>query len=355
MTWYCRPCGKNNPPSTSKCKGCHRPWEEVWEAPKRRRSASAWRSGKDSEKKEKKEKDKKDKESGKAMTSEIQFPDDLPWVASTPQTRNQIRQVKEVGSTELPLVPPPPPLVCPPIAPAGKAAAQLSDVDQKKLENLRGLKAAGMVLPESMEALYQDLEKQSKDSTPVTISHSQINRLNKLRSQISTISTRIMEMDKRWASFMQTILLRVREHGQQYQQCRADLLVSLQTKQEELKGLKESISLASQSLTLQQTEEPVMLHTEQDFQETMQELNQFQQLAAQAPCHLIEDDDMSQDLEVAPTQEESEEELIESALKPSPHTTFRGAPSPNRVANQVLKEKHKKEVKHKSKAAASTG
>eukprot|EP00438_Fugacium_kawagutii_P011288 Skav202838 [mRNA] locus=scaffold746:109495:111729:+ [translate_table: standard] len=338
MTWFCRPCGAQNAQHLTHCKSCKKPWEEVW-APPRRRSKSAW-NRRTKEKKESKDKSApREKEKGPSMTADL-FPDDLPWVTTTPQSRVQARQVKvSEGLTEnLPLVPPAPPVIAPPVAPVAKTDSPLTEQEQKKMESLQSLKSIGVELPDNLLALLQDLEKRAKGGMQVTLSHSQINKLHKLRAQIATLTKKVQDLDTRWSSFMHTIMTRARDHGQQYQMCRAELLHSLANRQQEMKDLKQTISQASLQLTHQP--EDTATQVPEMNPELMSQMEELQRLHALGQNAVILDDDNEADELDQQMEEEEEEELLEEVdpesvdatqLKPSPHTTFRVSPSPNRL------------------------
>eukprot|EP00438_Fugacium_kawagutii_P032045 Skav217861 [mRNA] locus=scaffold5889:125136:126458:+ [translate_table: standard] len=355
MTWFCRPCGAQNAQHLTYCKSCKKPWEEVW-APSRRRSKSAW-GRRAKEKKETKDKSaSKEKEKGPSMTAEL-FADDLPWVTTTPQSRVQARQVKvsEGLAETLPLVPPPPPVIAPPVASVAKTDSPLTEQEQKKLESLQNLKNTGVELPDNLLALLQDLEKRAKGGMQVTLSHSQINKLHKLRTQIATLTKKAQDLDTRWSSFMHTIMTRVRDHGQQYQACRTELLHSLAVRQQEMKELKQTISQASLHLAHQPEELTTPLP--EGNQELMSQMEELQRLHALGQNAVILDDDNEAEELDQQMEEEEEEELVEeidpesveaAPSKPGPHTTFRGSPSPTRVANSHLKPK--KSSKSTSKA-----
>lgn len=348
MTWFCRPCGKNNPPHLTTCRTCHKAWEQVWEPPKRRRSLSRWKQGRETQPpKEKKDKKvKKDKEDKPVDPVDPVFRNDLPWIISTPSSRSNPRLVTESSGAALPQVPPPAPVEAPPVLPPkGTATATLTSEETKQLAHLKGLVDLKCELPESMMAVYLALEEKSKAATTSTISHSQLNRLHKLRSQIDALATKVTAMDQQWASFLNTIMVRVRDHSAQYQQSRADLIANLVAKQNELKELKGMITKASASIAQAEAPVPDLAHPE-SAQQVMLELQQHQQMAQAQPVHLVDDDrsdsDMGEPHEMEDQEEEpnEEDELVADRPKPSPHTTYRGSPSPHRVANLQVKAKN---------------
>lgn len=169
----------------------------------------------------------------------------LPWVVSTPQARVQ-RRVEEIKQ-ERPLVPPPPPINAPPIAPTVVPKTTLSLEDQQLLTNLKQLQSQ-IALPEELASKLAELEQQQKQHAPV-ISHGQVNRLAKLRTQLSSIADKIKAADQDWQLFMGGVLDRVHNHVTAYQTHRQGLLDSFHTKQTELTELKQMIQQASLNLT----------------------------------------------------------------------------------------------------------
>eukprot|EP00438_Fugacium_kawagutii_P029818 Skav204194 [mRNA] locus=scaffold3772:102509:114151:- [translate_table: standard] len=366
MTWYCRPCGVQNPQNLLQCRACKKSWEAVWEPPRRKRSKSAWaRQNKDKEKKEKKEKhvSKASESTPKQPAVDPLLADDLPWVVSTPHSRIAQRQVRpaEAPGDTLPLVPPPPPVVEPPVASSTVAqpTSTLSEEERKQLTSLRNLQETGMSIPDSLMALLQELEKKEKQEVPSTISHSQVNKLHKLRTQAAALSKKIADLDVRWGSFIAALLQRARDHGQQYQQCRADLLTNLMNRQQELRALKQSMVQASQNLALPSEEQSTPMPGPA-INEAMEELQRYALMANAPVTQLIDDDndDMGDDIM---DEEEEEEELVEELpegetaprpIKPSPHSTYRASPSPNRVTEPDESQALGSFVRHSSRPQA---
>lgn len=273
------------------------------------------------------------------MIADPVFSDTLPWVTSTPSSRSNPRLVTEASQAELPLLPPPAPVVPPP-GPPNAAEVTMSSEETKRLACLKNLRDLGVDLPESLQQLAMSLEEKAKANTVTTISHSQITRLSRLRTQVSTISNKISAMDQQWSSFLNTVLNRVREHSEQYQACRADLIASLTAKSEELKAVKQSISQASRDLTLPEFEDLPPVDAP-EFASMMQELLHFH---APVPPHVeLLDDDNDEEVEevddAGMEEPEEEEKNANVRLRPTPHTSFRASPSPMRVANQNLKNK----------------
>lgn len=361
MTWHCGQCSIQNPHDALKCRGCRKSWEEVWQ-PSRRRSQSARKAAK-------KEKEKADRAKPPKKTDspvDAVFADQPPWIASTPQSRLQVRQVTEQAAssaTATPVlpVPPPPPVVPPPETSGIRAQEALSADEIKTLDNLRNLRQLNVPFTGHLQALIEDLERREKAGQPVSISHSQLNRLNKLRSQVASTSTKIQTLDGEWATLFQIVQNRVQVHASQYKQCRQELIATLQTKQQELRQLKLDINQASLQLTTVQ-DEPQCKEETPDIEQQMQSLQSLAQQFAPQHVQLVDDDE-----DELPAPEEMEEEDMENdaegdqpkraAKTPipfGPHTTFRGASSPLKVATTHLKTREEKE-KDKAKGSKAKG
>ena len=80
------------------------------------------------------------------------------------------------------------------------------------------------------------------------LTHGHLNRLNKVKSQLTNAAKRIEELDQEWSSFVQKTMEKVKQHAAMYQSCRADLLEAYNTKLEELSMLKKEMTEASLSM-----------------------------------------------------------------------------------------------------------
>ena len=85
-------------------------------------------------------------------------------------------------------------------------------------------------------------------SAAKSITHGYINKLNKLKSQVSTACRKIQQLDKEWETFVEATLQKIRQHAQLFQQCRSDLLEAYNLKLGELNALKQEMSSASISM-----------------------------------------------------------------------------------------------------------
>ena len=56
--------------------------------------------------------------------------------------------------------------------------------------------------------------------------HGHLNKLTRLKTQVSTAGKKIVALDQEWTKFKDATVAQIRKHAQLYQQCRADLLES---------------------------------------------------------------------------------------------------------------------------------
>ena len=259
------------------------------------------------------------------------FPDKVPWIPSTPSTRTakkndqaeetvakneQMQQGPQLASNQL-------------------SEATLSPAEEKKLEHMRGLQEMGVDLPEQMQQQLETLvAKQQATLANRSLTHSHLNRLNRLKAQVTAAAKKLTELDAEWKSFMGVTLQKVKQHSEMYQQCRGDLLENYNAKVEELRRHKQEINAASQSLLGQQWSEP----------ETIQQppiAEQLDQLREIVDVEALEDHvDLTADME-----DEETEDAIPSQMSGKtnnrPLKGFRAAQSPTKVATQHLKQKVK--------------
>lgn len=350
MTWFCRTCEVNNSQALLYCRQCNQHWEKVWTAPRRRRSASKNKDkGKDPSKQKETVEEKPPKRKGKERTGQEPasslaiFAEALPWVNTTPQSRlprhsQEDTKGGETG-TALPLIPPSP-VLAPPPKPAASTTteAPLDAEEEKLLQTLRTLHSMGVPMSTEQTAMAELLEKRVRATTPATISHSQVNKLNRLKSQLSSLSQRIQVLDQEWLRFITHVLTSAKEHAAMYQACRKDHCANYEEKAQELMALKQTLSQMSQRLSADLAVEAPKTE-EFDVEAAMENLAAL----AQAPTmpELI-DDDMESEVGASPTSDT--EPKTETGTKPSkPRVAFRGATSPNRVANVHLKPEIKKD------------
>jgi len=312
--------------------------------PRRRRSKSTKRAPKD----QPSGSTKTPKQEGSVLDKV--FGDKPPWVSSTPQTRVNQRTVQEEHQEmdqALPL-PPPAPVVPPPSSQAADKPVALTDDEVKQLGHLRALKGMNMPLSEQLVAIYEELERKEQLDQPAQISHSQLNRFNKLNTQISAVGAKVRQLDEEWTQFLQNIVERTQNHALQYQQCRKELIVSLKTKQQELRQLKSSISQASMTMVAQKE----VLELPEDQSELQASMEVLQRLAYHANLQQVQfveddpsDDDEPELMETQPVPAEDEKSSVQTKL--TPHTRYKGQQSPTKVLSTHVKTKENKKKDHK--------
>eukprot|EP00435_Cladocopium_sp_Y103_P018246 s1027_g4.t1 len=230
---------------------------------------------------------------------------------------------------------------------------QLTQEDLQKLDHLRGLRNMGVDLPGN---LLQDLEnleqKESKAASVKILSHSHLNRLKKLKGQVSTAARKIVDLDKEWAKFMNSTMDKIKEHAVLYQGCRSDMLESYNEKLQELIQVKQEVGRASQSLMSQPAEDQIVVPEAASIEEQMQRMQEvlIQSSQVGGAIDLTNDMDMEED---EPEDLEESAPLGQTSKKgsPKPQKTFRAATSPSKVAQQHLKPRTQdvREAKAKEK------
>ena len=84
MSWWCQTCNIQNSNRVQECRSCGQHWTQTWTASKRKqRKRSRSQSAKKMEKNKNKDKEKKSKDQGNLSV----FPESVPWIATTPQSR----------------------------------------------------------------------------------------------------------------------------------------------------------------------------------------------------------------------------------------------------------------------------
>ena len=336
MTWFCRKCEVQNSQQFEKCRSCKKHWSEVWEPSKKKvRSRS------------------KSRKKAKGVTSEEKtdeswqvFPSRVPWIQSTParmaSSRLEVNSDVKEGDVQLPpqpILPPPPPV------PLEMQEESLTADETKILEHLRGLQSAGVTLSESMEKQLQVLlQREHKTQAAKILTHGHINRLHKLKSQVSGSAKRIKELDAEWGAFVTRTLTKIKEHGVMYQSYRADMLEQYNQKLSELHAMKKEVSAASQSLVGQPNEEEPML----DAPDLDTSFEMLQTALAESSAIDLTEEPMEEDEMIADPPESKGEEAKKESLAMKP---FRSAASPTGVAKAHLKSKEKekpgKETKYR--------
>ena len=169
-----------------------------------------------------------------------------PWVTSSPQTRvmalgpgevPQTKAVEETPSTG---------------TAADKVPVPAEQTDQEVLTHLKALKKALGQLPESLEEQLRSLEAKADK----TLTHGHINKLGKLQKQLSSLGTKISEMDHNWKVFTEKVIQKFGQHQQMYQQCRQKLLQEYLQKSQEIQAAKEQVQNASVAMFQTQVAEP---------------------------------------------------------------------------------------------------
>lgn len=338
----CQECRIQTPSTQDVCRKCKAPWQSVWKKPNRR-SKSAKRP-------------KETQEDTVVMKPSLPgdpmlLTDKLPWITSTPQARVQ-RRVEEAQPARPMLVPPPPPVEAPPLAPIAAPKATLNAEDQQLLANLRNL-SAQITLPEELAAKMNALEAQQKQAPAPSLSHSQVNRLSKLRTQLAGLADKVTTVDQEWQQFIQAVMQRVHNHVQAYQTHRQSLVDTIAAKREELKTLKEEIQQAS--MVIAQPEIPQSVEETPDLSGTLAEIQRLSQSPSLIPTVNLEQEEEEGDhnqpgADTAMSGQSEEEESTAVGTKPTRHTTYRQ--SPNRsahVAKDILKTKDRTETEKQEK------
>lgn len=331
MTWHCQTCKINNGPKHTHCKQCYAHWTEVWQMPKRRSRSKSQNVRK-----------KASKETTSEAESWAVFPEKVPWVVSTPMTRvsSKVGEASSASNRELDL--PPQPVLPPP--PTGQEHVSLTEDESKKLQSLRSLDSMGMELTEEMTRLLEQLTaKEQMAASAKALTHGHLNRLHKLRNQVSASAKKVVDLDKEWTAFIANTLNKVKEHAQMYQSCRADLLEVHNQKIAELLVVKKEMSEASMSL-LGQTQPVAEIPDMPDPAESIQALQEaMNEGGAVGPIDLtaeMEEDEMEGFEQAGITSK-----ATSKALKP-----FKGATSPTKVTNLHLKTKtESKELRKEDK------
>lgn len=333
MTWHCSVCNLSNTPQAESCRKCQKPWFEVWKPKRKNRSQS--RAKKDKGKKEKKSADQETPVTPKAMVDPL-F--DKPWIMSTPHSKLQMGPGEMQHGKDAPLPLPPQPVLPPAPRPEAEATKEaLTTEESKTLAHLRGLKAQNIELPELMMGMLQQLEARENTKVP-TISHSHINKLNKLQGQLAGAQKKLASLDQEWEGFMQGIAARVHHHAQCYSQVRNETVELYKTKQEELKVLRQEIAQASMDLGCAA---PLAAIKEElpDFSQQLQELQERTSLMLQQGTIDVEESPELLEMETEENKAEGEAEGDRVNAKTSKVRVqaFRHAGSPHKVAQHTLK------------------
>ena len=329
MTWYCHTCQINNGPRNDHCKSCYAHWTEVWQMPKRR-SRSKSRKGQPKLPTEEKTEEK---------NSLLVFPEKVPWVASTPTTRISSKGLEQSSSAGKGAEPPA--QLAKPSQSSTEETVMLTEEEAKILQSLRSLQASNMQLTSEMAQQMESLvEKECLAASSKALTHGHLNKLHRLRNQVSASAKKIVDVDREWTAFTKAIFEKVKEHAQMYQRCRADLLEAHNQKRIELFAIKEEMSAASRSL-LGQNQPDLEVPKAPDIEDAMEA---FQDAIAEAgmvnPIDLTEEDDD----DVMEVQDLTDSKKTVKTPKP-----FRGTVPPTKVANVHLKVKQEMKESKESK------
>ena len=276
---------------------------------------------------------------------------EVPWIATTPQSRLLASKAKDSlpgESADLPL-PPQPVLPQPPTRSTATTATAdniLTPDETRALESLKSLKGLGLPLAEEQENMLAQLLQKEKESTVVrSLTHGHINKLNKHQDRVDAAAKKIAVLDQEWSKFVQNIQAQVKFHADKYRQCRDQQMQIYLEKKQELENYKVEVEAASKS----------MLETSKPSHTPPQEVVNVEQQVKDI-VSALEDANNGLGLEAEMDTQviSSEEELVmetpaaltgERKAKP----VFVGSASPNKVANQNLK------VKKEKGTAAKTG
>lgn len=199
------------------------------------------------------------------------------------------------------------------MAPQEKPPQPLTSEESQVLQHLRGLKSAGVELPEGLRSMISTLEQKVTPTTP-TISHSTLNRLNRLKTQVGALQKRIATVDAGWINFIRGLLDQANMHSGLYLQSRKELMESYGLKLKEMQELKATISEASQQMCAMPTSGGLSLETS-NLAAQIQELQQVaQRTEEQRRLQQIEflEDDEEEELaeadmeELSPVEDEEE-------------------------------------------------
>lgn len=177
---------------------------------------------------------------GEGEQEEEIFQQRLPWVVSSPHAR-----VQAAGPTEAVQQSLKEDKTSTAGAPADSKSSNPPDQsEQELLGHLRGLKKALGVLPEELESQMQTLEAK----TDKTLTHGHINKLGKLQRQLTSLGTKISELDHNWKVFTDKVMTKFASHQQMYQQCRLEMVQEFQKKSQEIQLAKQEVQNASEAL-----------------------------------------------------------------------------------------------------------
>eukprot|EP00435_Cladocopium_sp_Y103_P059211 s338_g21.t1 len=261
------------------------------------------------------------------------FPREAPWIPTTPAARSarKVETADGPGVKELQNAQP----VVPPTSAQGEIT--LTAEEEKMLEHLVGVQKMGMELTDSMTRQLESLKSRQAVASVKPLTHGHLNRLNKVKSQVNAAGKKIVDLDKEWASFMETTMNKVREHAALYQGRRSDLLETYNTKLADLNALKQEMSEASRTMLGQPLME-IEIPEQPDLAEQMQAMQEVIDVESQVGAV-----DLTEDMEEDEMENDQPSALRKMATKAE--KSFRASSSPLKVANQTLKIKAKEKEK----------
>ena len=314
------------------CGTCHFHWKQTWK-PKRRSN-----SRKDKRQQQPSKQGPAPERQESKDTEDLDIcANKLPWVASTPQSR-LFRPTNSIE--EEPQLPPAPVLPPPPPVPVQTQKVELTAEEQKILASLQELEAMGIEMSTAQIAMKNKFEQIQQSNTQVkTLSHGHLNKLEKNQKQLNAIAGKISNLDMEWGKFMKDTTAKVMRHAKLYRACREEMQEAYKKKELDFQQIKQETKAASDSL-LDKTDQVALLP---DAPSTEAQIQALQQAFADATpegfsmeqvpdAQVVSDDDMEEER----VQDLPKEDAKRATRKGA--TTFRGSPSPTKVANQQLKK-----------------
>ena len=256
---------------------------------------------------------------------------------------------KDSSASQTTGMPPNPILPDPPRQVAmAEADAELSAKEIKTLEHLRALQSMEVELTGPLQKQLEDLERREKiHGASQEVTHGHLNRLKRLKYQITAAAKRVQSLDTEWKQFVISTSKKIQEHAELYQKSRQELMQKYMEKVAERETLKKEVSAATESM-LQVKEEEVDKIDDNDYALQMGQMHSLLAMGnldqppvdtadAAEPVVMEVQEIPDSDLDAPANLEE--EELVRDVPK-TKAKTFVGSTSPNRVANQTLKPKH---------------
>ena len=199
-----------------------------------------------------------------------------------------------------------------------------------------------MEFPEALEAQLVLLEEKEKISlSSKALSHGHLNKLTKLKAQTAAQAQKIATLDHGVGRRLcRTRWEKIKHPSELYQQCRGEMLELYNTRLEEMRQMKHDLNLASRSLLDQQLEEPPIPETI-NVDEQMSVLKEpMANFGNSGGCGRV---DGEEDVVEIPGSQEEETATGSRDAKTATKAAFRGAASPQKVAQLHLKTKKDKD------------